>query len=359
MTLGNFGGAGARFTGLVGGGGSASAGDLLEEARQALTPSPEGMPLLSHQVASLAANYAENLALNGSFESWSNGTTSAPDAWTLTGAGATIARSTSTPRHSKAEVVLTAALNTATDLAQIITISATENVQLRGQLVTFSVPVKASTASRVFVRLDDGVLTKDSRFHVGDGAYELLPVSMVLDAAATKLEYSIEISSGASIAATFDAAKLELGATPTIFIPNIRDPFLQPRYTSAPGDTTITGAGSTAYTVMDSMTLANVVVDGTQSVLVFWLGLDKVDTADDTLQVAAFRGTTQLGIQAQEKFGGDANDVNRFTTHNIAFLDIKPAAGVYSYTIQWAQDNSAAIATNGGRLFLVAPIPTA
>ena len=44
----------------------------------------------------IQTTYGENLLKNGNFEDWSAGTTSVPDNWVLTGAGATILRDADT-----------------------------------------------------------------------------------------------------------------------------------------------------------------------------------------------------------------------------------------------------------------------
>jgi hypothetical protein len=48
-----------------------------------------------------------NLLMNGSFEVWENGTTTAPDNWVTTGAGATILKETSIIKHGAAALRLT------------------------------------------------------------------------------------------------------------------------------------------------------------------------------------------------------------------------------------------------------------
>lgn len=171
----------------------------------------------------LRANYGNNYLQNGSMESWSAGTTSAPDKWTLTGAGATVARNGTNVQDGLYAADFTAALNTATDLGQSITISSTQNTRLRGKKMTFACLVKVGTASRVFLRIDDGIGTKDSVFHEGDGTFRNLIVTRTLDAAATKAGCSIEVSSGASITVTCEAAILVEGDAAPAFSLNFLD----------------------------------------------------------------------------------------------------------------------------------------
>lgn len=165
-----------------------------------------------------------NLLTGGGYESWSAGASAAPDAWTLTGAGATIARNgTNVKGMGLYSVDVTAALNTATDLAQSLTVSSTVNATLRGRAVTFTCYVKAGAASRAFLKIDDGVGTTSSSNHSGGGTFELLSVTRTLDASATKCECSVEISSGASITVTADDAMLVPAETPLAFSLNFLD----------------------------------------------------------------------------------------------------------------------------------------
>ena len=187
------------------------------------------------------SNYGSQMIANGSMESWSQGTSSVPDGWTLNGAGATVAKNTTNITDGKASVNVTAALNTATDLAQNrIVISATENTRLRGRVVTLAGDVKVSSASRAFIKVDDGVSTTSSSFHTGGGAFETITISHTINASATKLEISMEIASGASITATYDAIVMVEGSSPVGFSPHINDEY--PRVTnfqsSAPGNNT-------------------------------------------------------------------------------------------------------------------------
>jgi len=333
MSLGTFGGSEPTVAGVSGGTGGAPIPDLLQAGRDALSDSLEGNPTASEELARELAGYGANLILNGSFESWSSGTTSAPDGWTLTGAGATVARETTDVQQGLAAIDVSAALNTATDLGQSITISDTQNTRLRGRRVTLSCRALSATAARVFLRLDDGVSTQDSLFHSGDSAYQTLVVNLTIDSAATKIEASLEISSGAAMTATFDAAKLEEGGQATAWSPNASDAFLVPRVVTAAGATSVTG---TTFADVGSMSIANVIVDGTQTVLIGFTVRAKSDVADESgWQIV--RGSTVIGQES----------VIRHDTVNVDYgtsllrVDNKPAAGVYTYKAQFRATDQA------------------
>mgnify|MGYP001614100395 CR=1 FL=1 len=357
--LGRFGGSATPALRIAAGGGEAGGGFLDERSQAALDAqlsSPWGMPASSFQLAFLLAAFG-NLLRNSSVESWSSGVTSAPDGWTLTGAGATIARNTTNVEDRLASVDVTAALNTATDLAQSLTISGTQNTRLRGREVTFSCRVKVSTADRVFLRVDDGVLTKDSRYHVGDGNFEGLSVTLTVDAAATKIECSLEISSGASITATFDAAKLEEGGQATAYFANPIDLLLLPRYTSLTNQVSLAASSPLAYSDMTSTSLANIIVDGTQSVLLLFMG-EIGFTAGTGTQNTYFglkRGSTVIRDDFSVSIPKNVAANDHGWTLPFMHLDRKPAAGVYTYQMTWATDVDSALVTDRDLMALVFP----
>ena len=357
MSLGRFGGKTTDRFRLSGGGGGGLS--LLERARDELKNSPEGEPASSAQIARETAGYGANLLRNGSVESWSAGTTSAPDGWTLTGAGATIARNTTSgqTQHGLASVSVTAALNTATDLAQTVILSATQNARFRGNRMTVSLLGYATVAGRVFLRLDDGVNTKDSEFHPGDSAFHLLVVSMDIDSAATKIEVSFEISSGASITGVFDAAKLEVGAEATAFSVNAMDLQLVPRLTSLATQITLAGSSPMAYSDMTSTSVANVILDGTQSALILFIGELGFSVGSGT-QNTLF-GLTRNGTTIRDDFiisipkNASANDHGWILP--FVHIDRKPAAGIYTYQMRWATDVDSALVTDRDLIVMTFP----
>jgi hypothetical protein len=353
MALGTFGGS-APLTLPTGGGGGASTDELMGQALDRLTPSPQGQPALSQQLAQLLAGYGNNFLVNGSCESWSAGTSSAPDGWTLSGAGATIARNTTSGQVQEglASCSVTAALNTVTRLSQTITVSATQNTRLRGRQVALSARVLVSTASRVSLELDDGVLVTTSALqHTGSGSFETLAVTITVDSAATQIKGSLLISSGASITAIWDAAKLEEGATATAFAPNARDAFIQPRRATAAGLTTISNATPQD---LDSMSFSNVILDGSQSVLCLFSTehKDAVNTRLVTFRIV--RDSTALSL-----IDDYASVANQLFAVTLSAIDIKPAAGNYTYKVQWANDGISTHTCGSDRYFAIVVVPSA
>jgi len=311
-----------------------------------------GQPGTPTQLELPTANYAGNLIRNGSVESWASGTTSVPDGWTLTGAGATIARNTTNVQRDLASVDVVAALNTATDLAQSLTISATQNTHLRGKYVTFSAQVKVGADDRAFLRIDDGIATKDSPFHVGDGIFRNLSVTKLIDASATKIECSCEIASGAAITATFDAMMLNEGIGPTAFNINAVDLLLVPRVVSATDS--VSHSGGTTYEDIPNLSIANVIVNGRQSVHIAFTIQANNSGADLGNKFKLDRSGTDLGPPEFESVRGTGG---ADTLSAIIYLDRKPAAGNYTYKAEWAgrAATSTPVATNRQLLITIIP----
>ena len=316
------------------------------------------MPAIPSQLYLPTGNYGGNLLVNGDFESWSSGVTSSPDGWTLTGAGGTIARDTSNVQRGLASVKVTAALNTATDLAQSITISASQNTQLLGRSVTFSAQILASSVPwRVFLMLDDGVSTADSFFHTGEGSFIELSVTLRIDSAATKIEASLEINSGASISPTFDSAILVEGTIQTAFSQNIFDPFLKPRVVTATSNDT---NATTSMVVIAGMSIANVILNGNQSVFLFFMTVCSNDTGPLNARFDARRGSTVIsppqGNNNNWPYQLDNVNYGQNNVATIVHLDDKPAAGIYTYDVRFLA--SAGITNVADRIFGLIIFPT-
>lgn len=130
-----------------------------------------------------------NLIDWGGFESWSAGVSSAPDGWTLTGAGASIAREATTKKIGDYAAKLTRG---GTNCYISLTLSDYEDY--KGKTVKLGVWVNTSIANAVLLTIDDGVGTTDSSNHTGGGGWEWLTVTRNIDASATKIEIMLKIN---------------------------------------------------------------------------------------------------------------------------------------------------------------------
>lgn len=157
-----------------------------------------------------------NLLSNGDFESWSAGTSAAPDGWTLAGASATIAQGSSTPdpKIGTYYVELTRAGTNCEIYQQIQTNKGL--AYWKGRTITFSCWVKASVASRAFLRIADGVDTSASSYHTGSDTWELLTVTRTISASAVIVQLDCFIVAG-DTSAYFDGAMCVEGSSAFAF----------------------------------------------------------------------------------------------------------------------------------------------
>ena len=144
-----------------------------------------------------------NLIANGSFRSWLSGASADPDGWTSAGTGKAIARDADEKVDTYSAKLTNGAGNGAT-LSQVLQDEFED--QLLGKTVTFAAYVKASTASRARLVIEDGTNTYNSDYHTGGGAYEWVHVSGAIDSGATSITVKLEIVAGAAISAYLDGA---------------------------------------------------------------------------------------------------------------------------------------------------------
>ena len=161
----------------------------------------------------------DGVLINGAMEDWDSGPTSAPDGWTLTGAGATVAKNITAGQFAEgnASASLTRA-GANTNLFQNVVANAPQLPisWWQGREVTLTARVRASVAATVCIRLNDGVVITDSPFHSGSGLFETLTVGTVLapyiiNAAATTLSVTLRIAP-TNATAQFDDVRLYLKA---------------------------------------------------------------------------------------------------------------------------------------------------
>lgn len=148
---------------------------------------------------------SRNVAVNGNLEDWSLGGALAPDNYTLSGAGATIARTgpamgdTFTFGAGTYAAKVSRVGNNAKLLQSVI--SAAEMpaaAEVKGRKFAVLVKCKTGLANYLRIIVDDGVTTTASTFHTGGGTVEDLTVLHPISSTATKLEVyaSFESSNG-------------------------------------------------------------------------------------------------------------------------------------------------------------------
>lgn len=180
---------------------------------------PEYVAGVLDAIAEATVN-AVNWGFNGDFEIWGAGTSAAPTKWTLTGAGASVARDATNFKLSVASAAVTRA-GTDCYIAQDPTTFAGYGPigRWQGRVVTFGCWVRATVGSAAQISINDGVGTSTSPAHSGGSAFEWLQVTRLVDASATKVEMRCEVA-GSNTTAQFDGATLVVGSYVQDFIPS-------------------------------------------------------------------------------------------------------------------------------------------
>ena len=161
----------------------------------------------------LVQEEAVNYSFNGDVEIWGAGAASPPTGWTLTGAGATVARDGTNKKLGTYAVGLTRVGADGYLSQRPDTFAGFGPVAWwQGRQVTFGCWVRATVASRARLVIDDGVGQTASAYHAGNSAFSFLTVTRTIDAAATRVEIRLVVDSG-DTTAQFDGATLIFGAT--------------------------------------------------------------------------------------------------------------------------------------------------
>lgn len=141
---------------------------------------------------------------NGAFDRWNAGDSSAPDNWTLTGSGASVAKNTNRA-YVYAGRYSMALTNGASQAANIESDDIPNFPAFAGETITVKAKIYTTTASRVTIEVTDGVTTTESSAHDGnngwdgDGGATIAVSNFTIAANPTKLTVNIKISSGGAI----------------------------------------------------------------------------------------------------------------------------------------------------------------
>lgn len=140
-----------------------------------------------------------NLLADPTFLIWPAGDAAAPAHWALSGAGAAIARTgtglgDTARKHGKFAAKLTAGGGAFGYLTQVLLTTTSYDDGFDGLIISAGAWVKASAATSVRIRLDDGAAQTNSAYHTGGGAWEWLTVTHTINATATKLEIELEVA---------------------------------------------------------------------------------------------------------------------------------------------------------------------
>jgi len=157
-----------------------------------------------------------NMLHNEDFELWQNGSALAPDGWTLSGSGATIARA-STGVHSPYSAVVTRASADATlyqDLPPALVQHLVRSSSAPLPVISFGARVTSSTASIARVGVYNGSSTTWSSYHTGGGVPEFLSSTYQTTATDTALRLVMSVDTSAGSASFHLACMTQLETMP-------------------------------------------------------------------------------------------------------------------------------------------------
>lgn len=322
-----------------------AAGDI--KAGQIITVVWDGV---DYQVISQGENFREqsfsNLIKNGSFESWSEGTNTAPDGWTLTGTGATITKESAVIKHG----TYSAKLNTDGVNEAVITKSIFNNAY-KGRKMTFGCWVNASIANRARLALYDtdgaNIERAYSSYHPGGSAFEFLVVTKTIQPDATDIKVEIRLESGVSTNVYVDGAMCVEGA-------------LIPSFTPHPADNNIiaqknvlTNENTTSLSFVDLTTpqAVSIHLPETMDVLVSFGAAISSSAGNIAATMGIFRDGVDQGYSAQ---GGASATQSCFS----AYIDRDVPPGTREYRAKFIV-NGATIGSFSHRRLIVIAMPIA
>lgn len=209
--------------------------------------------------------WSDSLISNGDMLLWAGGAAAAPDSWTLSGAGASVARD-STNYYTNDGPYGAALTRAGTDCRLLQDVTSPTNYQ--NLKLTAGCWVKATVANRGMIQIgSDGTTSNNSSFHTGGGDWEYLTVTHTVEAVISSfIRLSLWVTTG-NTTVYFDGAALVVGDSisnwPAPFTQCVgvygatnqklanwyfRDWSLGPAL--APDRWTLTGSGATVYRTM-------------------------------------------------------------------------------------------------------------
>ena len=168
-----------------------------------------------------------NSVQNGDFEAWSAGVSSAPDAWSLEGARASIARDGATVKRGAYSAAITNGAGNSADLHHDATSVAGGASFIDGRRYAAGAWVHAGAARRARLRIWDGVSSAYSSYHSGGGAWEWLTATATLSGSAAMVRVGLQIAAGSPITARLDGAVLAEGSLAPAFVAHPGDQHLK------------------------------------------------------------------------------------------------------------------------------------
>ena len=178
-----------------------------------------------NQIVAMANDAAMNFTFNSDFELWGLGTALAPSGWTLAASAGspTIAKDTTAGQFKTgtASATVTASASAETQLYQDVDlISGFGPATWWGsKTVTVGGWVRATSASKARLFIDDGAATTYSSYHTGGSSLEFLTVTATLQTTPTRVRVGGAIVSGGATA-QFDSIVFVSGPAVTDWFPS-------------------------------------------------------------------------------------------------------------------------------------------
>lgn len=160
----------------------------------------------------------QNLLKWSNFEDWENGASAAPTEHTLTGAGASVARESTTIKQGTYSMAVTRS-GADTDVYH----GFPDYLDYAGRKMTFGMWVYATVASRARIAIDDGIQSQaNSSYHSGGSSWEFLTVTLNTSVCATQMNVICEVNTG-DTTAYFDGGILTQGDVAITVLSDIAD----------------------------------------------------------------------------------------------------------------------------------------
>jgi len=172
---------------------------------------------------------SQNLIKNGSFESWSQGPSAAPDGWTLGGGGAAAGSATKDVTNVRADSAAVAVTRPANDLSLNYVLPSSVVTTLQGKSASLGCWVRATEPNQARILLNAGAggdAPGYSPYHPGDGTWRFLTVTRTIPTNETGLNINLNVEATPGTV-QFDGLMLVEGPMPLAFSPHPNDEHLR------------------------------------------------------------------------------------------------------------------------------------
>ncbi len=169
-----------------------------------------------------------NLLLNGDFEYWYAGTSSAPDGWALSGGGSVAQESSIVKTGLGDYSIKLISDSNGNELNNSYDASSDWLKKVKDKTLTFSCWVYASDASTARIYIYTGSTLVYSDYHTGDSTWQLLQVTATINTNATDATIALQ-NTGNTKTVYFDGARVNEGSIAFAYQPHQQDHLYEPQ----------------------------------------------------------------------------------------------------------------------------------